>query len=401
MAEKMQEIITVAGGMVTDLARNVMDSNVASFLKNAITDYNNTVGNGQGQSRNIGVVTPVISNTTNFTYELPEGQNVCIGARYDRKLNQLFWFNYNSNTDHQFWVYDASLNTFTLVWQDALFNFSLRNLITSIDVVIADVSTPNVNVQNLQRLVYWTDGFNQPRKMNVDKAINGDYSSLTFLRSPDEFMNAVKYPPLDVNITSTLPNPDPAYILNFVANKEFQFRYRYYYQDGEHSTWSAISRFTYSTLTEKNFVELSMSAGSSLVTKIELAFDQWQGVSGDWKSYDIILRDTILLNTIYPYDAITNVFIYKFFNNQAYNVIDQDDTNRLFDTMPLQTFAQEFVEQNVLLYGNNLMGYNNLDPTELIKPEAVIDYQDYAPLTLTLTGTIAFTNTDMGGGIFY
>jgi len=395
MAERMQEIITLSGGMTTDLSRNVMPNNVASFLKNAITDYNNTVNNGQGQSRNIGVVTPVVSTTTNFDYELPEGQNICIGAKYDRKLNQLFWFNYNSNSDHQFWLYDANTNAFTLVWQDALFNFSLRNLITSIDVVIADISTPNVNVQNLQRLVYWTDGYNQPRKMNVDRAISGGYSSLTDLRSPDEFMLAVKYPPLDVDVTNTLPNPDPSYILNFVANKEFQFRYRYYYEDGEHSTWSAISSFTYSTVTEKNFIELTMSAGSSLVTNVELAFNQWEGVSGAWKSYDIILRDAITANVVYPYDVVTNTFIYKFFNNQAYNLLDQDDTNRPFDTLPLKAEAQEFVEQNVLLYANVLQGYNNLDPTELVKPTIDIQYADYEGLELLLD--VHFTNTITAG----
>lgn len=375
--------------IITDLAYELMPEDASPFLKNANTSYNKN-GQSEGEDHNLGVLTPIQSNINNAVFgdALPAGTNITIGAYYDRKMNQMYWWVWNSNDDHTIWVYDAYNNAATLVLQEPLLNFNPHYPITSHDVVIADVSTDSVNVDNLNRLLYWSDGYNPPAKINVDKAITGGYAGLTFLRSPDEYFLQVKYPPLDVDLTSTLENPDPNYPLNWIQNKMFQFRYRYIYDDGEKTTWSAISTLYYTTNTDKNFVELSMDVGSSLVTHVELAFRETN--IGDWKQYDSIKRSLIIANTDYPYDNVTNIFKYKFYNNQAYNILDQNDTNRLFNLVPLKSGAQEFVENNVMLHGNILEGYDNLDLDTINTPEITVTYDDYAQLTLTLTGQIPF-----------
>lgn len=397
MAKRGRQLIRPIQGMNLDVARELIPPPQSTFLKNVISNFNRNAANN-GASNNIGVITPVLANVNNATFvgSLPNSQNVCIGTKYDRKLNQFFFFVWNIDAEDTIWVYSANDNTCSLIYKSnpsGLLNFSPRNLITSINVVVADISPAGIaNIQNLQRLLYWTDGNNPPRKINVDTALAGGYNSITFARTDHEFMDRVKYPPLDVDLTTTLTNPDTTYLLNWIANKQFRFRYRYYYDDGEHSTWSAISSLYYSVDKTRNFIELSMDAGSSLVTYVELAFKLTPEANlGDWKSYDVISRADIIANTLYPYSNVTNIFKYKFFNNQAYNILDQDVTNRLFSSTPLKSYAQEFVEQNILLDGNILEGYDNIIAEKLAQPSVDVAYTTYAPLTLTIHASIPFT----------
>lgn len=399
MAQRGNQIVRILKGMNLDVAREYI-KDAATFLKNCISDFNFLHAGGvtlqSGQNHNAGIITPTNSVAIAFNPdEFPAGQNICIGSYYDRRLNQFFYFIWNSNNLHSLYVTDfnvlnaAGAGINTLILQTSQFNFDLHHLVNNINVVVADVSS-GLNVQNLQRLIYFTDGFNPPRKLNVDVAIAGGYGALTNLRTTDEFINEVKYPPLDITITTTLTNPDPTYPLNFVANKQFQFGAQYYYQDGEHTTRGAISTFAYNIAAAKNFIELTVGAGSSLVTYVVLYYRL--GNIGDWKQFDRIKRSVIVANVVYPYDAGTNTFKYKFFNNQQYNVVDQEDIERLFDLVPQKAFSQEYVENNLLLYGYMLEGYDNLDAEQLALPEIVVAYGTFAPLTLTLNMSIAHTD---------
>jgi hypothetical protein len=387
MAERDKQIIRPIGGMNLDLARELIGNGQATFLKNCISTYNQNTA--EGQSHNTGVLTPVISNANNAVIgdALPAGTNIVIGTHYDRRTNDVYYFVWNSGGEHTIWVYNAPNNAVSLILQEPLLNFSRTNPITSCDVVLADISTSSVNVQNLNRLLYWTDGYNEPYKINVDTI----YSGTTFLRSPNQYFLQVKYPPLDINITSTLTNPDANYPLNWIREKMFQFRYSFVYDDGEQSVSGAISTLYYSTNNDFNFVELSMDAGSSLVTYVKLYYRE--GNFGDWKLYDTISRDLITANTDYPYDNITNIFKYKFFNNKEYQVVDQSDISRNFDLVPLKSFSQEFVEENVMLHGNILEGYDNLDLETINTPTIEVAYSEYESLTLEIELSIAWTST--------
>ena len=95
--------------------------------------------------------------------------------------------------------------------------------------------------------------------------------------------------------------------------------------------------------------------------------------------------------TTYPYDNGTNIFIYKFFNNEQYGILDQADVNRPYSQAPLKSFTQVYSEQNVLIDGNILEGFDNFDADQLALPTVTVNYAEYAALTLTLDVSLRWT----------
>lgn len=394
MGKRSRQTIRPTKGFATDLARELIPVNKATFLKNCLADYNNEV-NGTGQSHNIGLITPPLSNFTDFDITLGT-YNICIGSKYDRRINTMFWFVYTYPNFGMILQYDGNTNDFTTILLSTLLNFDPHFLITSIDVVLVDAKDSLGNpTQNV--LLYWTDGNmeggNQPRKLNVTTALAGGYAALTHLAQPYQFFDAAKYPPyLRPTFGTALTNPDTAFVQNFIAQKQFNFRYRFYYDDGEITKWSPISTWYYTLNNAKNFVELLMSAGSSLVLKVELAFKE--GFFGDWKSFDTLLRTDIVANVTYPYNNTTNIFTYKFFNNRSYVILDQVDTNLLFDVIPQKAEAQSFVQGNLIVYSDILEGYDNLPAVKQALPTVDITYanvHDGNGTTLTLTTRLFYT----------
>ena len=82
-----------------DMSPNLISSDMATFLKNVQWQVNND-STGGINGLNEGVQTPLVSNIENFTGQqtLPDGDNVCIGSYYDRKLNNLVWFKDRKST---------------------------------------------------------------------------------------------------------------------------------------------------------------------------------------------------------------------------------------------------------------------------------------------------------------
>lgn len=302
------------------------------------------------------------------------GTNICIGAKYDLKLNQMVWFNYNTANRHNIQLYNATSDTYTTVLETPLFDFDYNYRISSINIVIADVDSAE-GIQTIDRLLYWTDGNVAPRKINIDTAIANDYWNHTnYLnyRTPDEFMLLVKYPP-QVRPDGTLYE-DTSTSLDNIDSNSYQFRSNFTFDDGEESTWSQISTLVISrtndgsTFFTDQFISVTdIDAGSSIVRKINIAYRI--GNFGDWRKFTVIDRDTAFSTTT---TVITNVFgispltfVFQFSNDNAYKIVDQVTVNNLFDNVPKKSFAQEFLSSNILALGNNLGGYDNLEQADI------------------------------------
>lgn len=116
-----------------------------------ITNIEGTVEKNQTQNSTGNVV----------AWSLPSGVNRTIGAFEDTKNRRLVWFNWNSFNFHAIYCYDADTDLiYTVLKQgntSTLLNFQEDKFIHSVSM-IGD-------------LLYWTDNYNEPKRINVEAGI--------------------------------------------------------------------------------------------------------------------------------------------------------------------------------------------------------------------------------------
>lgn len=156
-----------------------VDDNPYRIPKDDFVDALNVTRDAQGQGQDM-TITNLIGNTL-VQDSLPDGINKVIGNYADRTRNRQYYFTWNSLGYHRISYYDASADTIIVLMEnlkdtgnvDVLkFNPSFR--INHIDIVYREEGD----------LLFWTDGLNPPRKINVKEilsnASNLRYTIFTF-----------------------------------------------------------------------------------------------------------------------------------------------------------------------------------------------------------------------------
>ena len=143
----------------------------------------------------------------------------------------------------------------------AVLNFQSDELVTGHNVVEFDKDN---------HLLYFTDGFNPPRKINIEKSKNGDYLEPI----KEEVIDAIKYPPL---------SPPKAYYgtsinssVSYLNDSVWQFKAAYVYDDKELSAFSPISIQILPSSSLRgdfsdNFIRITVSKGGDLVERVVIA----------------------------------------------------------------------------------------------------------------------------------
>ena len=117
---------------------------------------------------------------------------VVIGSVSDAQRGFIYFFvkdTDNANLDGVY-RYEASSNTYKRVFTHSWFNFRAQDTVQA-DVVNAAFQQDGV----LQSVIYFTDGYNPPRKINIDRAILGEYDSYSADKL-DYALNVIKAAPL-------------------------------------------------------------------------------------------------------------------------------------------------------------------------------------------------------------
>lgn len=122
------------------------------FLDSLNIRINSTAGNQEG------IVSNIKGNVL-VAFTLPAGNNTRIGTLSDKQTGDVYYFIYNSNGNHGIFRFRQP-NLIETVFISPLLNFSPDYLINHANIVD-------------EKLLYWTDGFNPPRKINVEKALEG------------------------------------------------------------------------------------------------------------------------------------------------------------------------------------------------------------------------------------
>lgn len=286
---------------------------------------------------------------------MPAGSNVCIGGVGDDSAAQVYYFVWNSASNHTVFRHDQNSKKTYIVYQDSVLNFSKEGF------VYASI----VRLSSNDILLYFNDGVNEPKKLNATRAEQsisgaGGYPS-TFSNGTAQqrtnYITVAKQPPL-APPTITFSN-NAAYPQNDIFEKNFQFAYQYEYYDGEQSALSPYSELSVSISQLKDgFIN---AGGRNFYNQINIEISNSEldvqdiniyGRIGD-KDAPFFLIDTI------PNVHGSGTQTIHFRNDSNYIGLSATVQDKFYDNVPQKADSQA-VSQGRLFYGGYTEGYDNL-----------------------------------------
>jgi len=123
-----------------------------------------------------------------FNYDLPSGNNKCIGAYPNILRNTIISFVYNSESRHSIIQYDLTSRVATRIFESLLdsdtdiLEFAINGKITGVNIYNRDEGD----------LLFFLDTLGRPTTMNIDRFIAQEYDPVT-----RDIIDVGKRPPLD------------------------------------------------------------------------------------------------------------------------------------------------------------------------------------------------------------
>tara|TARA_R100000030_G_scaffold51893_1_gene39047 strand:+ start:3309 stop:12509 length:9201 start_codon:yes stop_codon:yes gene_type:complete len=305
---------------------------------------------------------------------------ICVGSIADEAQNKAYWF--ASSEDKDIIVeYDPALELSSLVFVDtnkrnskACLKFD-KKIITGINVI--------------DNFILFTDGFNEPKKINIKRSkigtIDIDTHTRLIINEKHSYNDNVgevleenitvikKRPtkPLRVKINKSNTNKEKG-----IFEKIFpRFSYRYKYADNETSAYGPFTKPIFSAnftddLNSLNFFDLKNGHNTSMVNTIK-SIDIFD-IIDDETPQDVISVDILFKrddsNVVYVVENISSNKIKQYEENGFYgkytvttenifSAIDEKQNLRIFDNVPKTALAQE-VTGNRVVYGNYTQGFD-------------------------------------------
>ena len=299
-----------------------------------------------------------------------------IGKAEDDFRSCVYWFVKDDSGGNQDAIYrqtdDGAGNQVYDIVIKADLNFDNVSFVKA-DVLNAQFQHNNVN----QSILYFTDNVNPPRKINVDRALAGDYDSATGAVMQERIQairGAEGRAPEFQFVTDTTVKRN-----NFEKDV-FQFATQYIYRDGEESAISpysslAVSRRISLRGIEDNSSTTAPTLGPDIDSRCDISLNiepnkhdieevrllVRKGNSGAFFTIDQF--DPTANVTRNVYGSNVNVYssasgVYRFYNDRAGVSIPTTTTNKLYDNVPLLAKGQSLSGKR-LLYSNYVEGRAN------------------------------------------
>ena len=320
-----------------------------------------TVQNYLGNTQMVDVATLIQAEG------LPATSNIVpIGSFTDTKNNYIYWFLTSSLYDiiFRYFESDAGVGSGRLVLVESrstgIMKFSQSYLITGVNIV--------------EDLLFFTDGLNPPRRINVSK----DYRNSNI---SEDNVNVIVKPPLSAPSITLVD--DSTITENTIEDKFIRFAYRYRYVNNEYSSLSPFSKtafeaqefkFNFNTgrnesmRNKANSIDITIDVGSREVEKIDI-------VAKESRNSNTLVITTIDKSTL---PNTNQSYTYKFKNNKVYTVLPQTQITRLFDNVPLSARAQDLIGSRIV-YGNYKQFFDLKKPSgEIIVPSFSLSLQSTA-----------------------
>ena len=285
---------------------------------------------------------------------------VCIGALDDSAEETMYWF-----------VHDPSHSYGGVV--DMIVSFDTKTQQLTYHVVTTVLLNFNptylVNAVNkIDDLLFFTDDYNEPRKINVTRGyLQPDGSNV------DQIIE------LDISVIKPQPMNSPVFTLqanssdeNFMEDTFLCFAYRYKYKDGEYSATSQFSDPAFLpsdfSLERRSYMNAGMeNAANSVVVEFNVGGSNVVGVDVLFKEMDssVIWVAKKLDKVTQGYQPNSTQSI-TFSNGDIYTILSEGEILRLYDNVPRLAKAQTIMG-NRLMYGNYLEGYDlkDVDGTDI------------------------------------
>lgn len=319
-----------------------------------------TVGNSESEANYV----TNLEGTELITVNLPQGQNKCIGSKGFENISKAYFIRYNSMGYHQIIEFDFDTKMERILFENLsdsgdsdILNWTANTYFTDIRIVHDNFLILNNGVNP----IYCLD-LELLKEQKGNKIINEDDFSL------------IKIPP-HTPATSEYYN-NQLITTNGLRGNLYQFRYQYEYVDGRTSVWSTVSERTVpedeasdgqgQNVMINNVLAISLDIGTPEVSKINIAVRE---NLGNWLLIKEVDRDYVenlppLPNTIPNgdvqeyYNQINNNYVFGFYNDGLYPIIDPIEVGSQYDHVPHQSETVEVINGNILALGGITEGYD-------------------------------------------
>lgn len=300
-----------------------------------------------------------IGGTVRLSQPSPSVSFITIGSISDIPNNRFIYFQYNVFTSqHKIECFDYTDNTIYLVLVSSQVTGGLN----------FNKNYP-IHGRVVNGVMYWTDDYNPPRKLNIDAAIKTNQPSYSTDQAPYTV-------PLEASVISLIRQP-PTYALNvgkfiigsptinYVADFAGQFAWRYIFRDNEISVLSPISSLI-------NYNSVTDLVNAVLVTAVDI-YGNPLPIPQDVQVVDFCVRyagdpSFFIINSwdkriaadaleIANHNAGIAALNYTFLNDRIGIALGDAYSVKPFDSVPLLTKTLE-TGLNRLFLGNNVSSYD-------------------------------------------
>ena len=308
-----------------------------------------------------------------------------IGTYFDEKNKRIYWFITDNNdltaTDwyinaaltaprnHAIYYYDAdpgsaTYETAKVIVSGRFLKFSKKYRITGVSLI--------------DDLLFWTDNKNQPRRINVTKAI----ASPTFYDNELK-ISLAKYAPFTAPLlmtesglvgTSTMSN-DSAIENDFIKEEFVRFSYRYKYIDNEYSVLAPFTQIafkhSYVSTTDYGIFDESAEIRAYESTELDGMINHVNKVvigvdlpsinpNADFeiKEIEFIIKESdstvariIETKTLTDASISSSFYTYTYKSDAPQAALPSEQITRVFDNVPTKSKALDIVG-NRLVFGN-------------------------------------------------
>jgi len=310
------------------------------------------------------------------TINLPLGQNRCVGSAGFENVSKAYIVRYNSMGYHQIVEFDYDTVTESVIFEN-LTDSSEENVFP----IDPDVYFSDIRLMHDQFLIL-TNGVGPLYCLNVNSLKEQRGNRVVVKEDLLLHKNPSLFPPEFEYLSNTSRTS------NSLRGNLFQFRIQYEYEDYRSSTWGPMSKRNVpedepadgqgQNVALHNVLKVRVDIGTDRVEKVNIGvrtgLDNWLLARTIDRDRVIDLPDTDITVTngnIDPngpteaYNPVTNEYIFLFYNDGVYPVLDQVEVESQYDYIPHTAETVEVINGNMLALGGLEEGYDRPELEEV------------------------------------